>query len=421
MKGTLDRSIGRWDLAAVTINAVVGAGIFGLPSKTYQLAGPWSLLAFAACAVLVAAIALCFAEVGSRFSATGGPYVYAREAFGPLAGFEVGWLTWLARVTAFAANCNLLVDYTGFFWPAVAAGAGRAVFLTLTVASLMSLNIRGVRKAALASNIATVGKLAALGVFIAAGLFFIDPALFRAERPPQIASISSAMLLLLYAFTGFEMATIPSGEVRDPRRDLPVALLSAIAVIAVFYVLIQFVSIGTLPGLGLSERPLADAAQRFLGRAGGGLIAVGVVVSLAGNLNILVLSASRLPFAMAEQGDLPAWLAAVHPRFRTPHRAILVTAVCMLAVTVSGTFLYAVAVSAVVRLFLYGAVCLTLPVFRHRPAAPPAAFLAPAGPVLAGLAVATAGWLLFQSSWQAARDASIAAAAGLAIYLGRRL
>src|SRR5437667_5684467 len=166
------RGIRKWDLVAVAINAVIGAGIFGLPSKVFALIGSYSLIAFVACALVVTLIVLCFAEVGSRFDETGGPYLYAREAFGRTVAFEIGWLMWLARLTAFAANCNLLVSYLGYFWPAATGALWRAAIITLVVAVLTAINVFGVREAAVVRNCFTIGKLIPMLLFIVVGLFF---------------------------------------------------------------------------------------------------------------------------------------------------------------------------------------------------------------------------------------------------------
>ena len=413
------RGINRWDLVAVAINGIIGAGIFGLPSKVHALIGPYSLIAFAACALVVTLIVLCFAEVGSRYTETGGPYLYAREAFGPVAGFEVGWLMWLARLTAFAANCNLLVSYLGYFWPG--AGAWRAGVIVLVVAALTAVNVIGVRDAALVSNVSTVGKLLPIILFIAVGLFFIDPQNFSPTVQPGYGSFSTSVLLLIYAFTGFEMAVIPAGEVRDPRRNLPFAILTAIGVVALLYILIQLVSIGTLPELAASERPLADASERFLGAAGAAIISAGALVSIAGNLNVLILAGSRLPFAMSERGELPRILSSTHKRFRTPHAAILLTCAVMLALTLWSTFTQAVTLSAIVRLLAYGATCAALPVLRRKSDAPPALFKAPFGLFVSGAALLLSAWLLSNSKLTEARDTAIAATLGLLIYAAFRV
>src|SRR5215208_191824 len=220
----LIRGIRRWDLVAIAINGIIGAGIFGLPSKVFSLIGPYSLIAFIACAVVVALIILCFAEVSSRFDDTGGPYLYAREAFNPAVAFEVGWLIWLARVTAFAANCNLLINYLGYFFLPATTPLWRASIIVFVVVALALINLLGIRQAAIVSNAFTFGKLVPIIIFIAAGLFFLNPQAYKLGPSPTTGDFSKSVLLLVYAFTGFEMATIPAGEVRDPKRSLPRAL-----------------------------------------------------------------------------------------------------------------------------------------------------------------------------------------------------
>ena len=412
----LVRVIRRWDLVAIAINAIIGAGIFGLPSEVFARVGVYSLAAFFVCGVAVTLIILCFAEVSSRFSTTGGPYVYAREAFGPLVGFEVGWMMWIARLTAFAANCNLLVAYFAFFVPAARDGYWRAATIVVVVGALTVINLIGVKNATAVSNVLTVSKLAPLLLFVTAGSFFIDPAALTAGASITFGDFSVSVLLLVYAFTGFEMAAIPSGELRDPGRDLPRALLTAIAVVFVLYMAIQLVAIGTLPELASSPRPLADAAGRFLGPIGAALIAAGAVVSILGNLNVSMLVAPRLPFAMAERRELPRVLGRTHARFHTPHVAIVVTSALVLALTLSGTFVYAATISVLARLVSYATTCAALPVLRRAAGAPQAAFHVPGGPAIAIIALALVAWLVSHSTGRQARDAAIAAALGLAIY-----
>jgi basic amino acid/polyamine antiporter, APA family len=420
MAGTADkgliRSIARWDLVAVVLNGVIGAGIFGLPSKIFGLAGGFSIAAFIVCALCVIPMVLCFAEVGSRYAASGGPYLYAYEAYGPVTGFTVGWLVWMARLTSFSANCSLLPNYLDLLFPGAGSGLARVCIVTLVVGTLAVVNIIGVRVAANASNLFAAGKLAPLAVFVIAGLFFLDPARFSHAAVPTYRSFSQAVMLLVYAFTGFEMAVIPAGEVRQPHKNLPAALLIGMSVVVVVYVLIQVVCIGTLPGLATSQRPLGDAAARFLGTGGAVMVTAGIVISLAGNLNVLILAASRVMFAMAERGALPGVLAEVDPRYRTPVAAVVATTAVMLALTLSGTFLYLVTLSTIARLATYLITCSTLPVLRRKKGAPAPAFRLPAGTLVAVLGVALCGWLLSSSTLAAVRDACAAAAVGLAIY-----
>ncbi len=419
-EATLLRGIGRWDLVALTVNAVIGAGIFGLPSRVFALIGPYSLISFLVCSVVVALIVLCFAEVASRFDSTGGPYLYAREAFGPLVGFEVGWLVWLARLTAFAANCNLFLEYLSYFWPAAKSGWLRPAIITALVLFFAVVNIIGVRNAAVVSNLFTIGKLIPMLLFVGVGVFFLKPENFIAAEAPTVFSFSNSVLLLIYAFTGFEIALIPSGEIRNPQRNLPFALLTAISAIAALYILIQLVCIGTFAALGSSQRPLVDAAGQFLGQAGASLVTVGVLISIVGNLSVVLLAGSRLPFAMAAANDLPAWLAATHRRFRTPHISIMITSAIILVVTISGSFIYAVTISTIARLVAYMMSCAALPVLRRREQEIPAGFKVVWGPFLVGLALLLSVWLLAHSTWREARDAIIAASLGLIIYAVNR-
>ena len=414
------RGIRKWDLVAVTINGIIGAGIFGLPARAFALIGSYSLIAFVVCALVVTLIILCFAEVGSRFDATGGPYLYAREAFGPTVAFEVGWLIWLARLTAFAANCNLMVSYLAFFWPSANSPVPRALLITVIVISLTALNVFGVRQAANVSNVFTIGKLIPMLIFIAAGLFFLNSHAFVLGALPSTGAFSQSVLLLIYAFSGFEMAAIPAGEVRNPQKDLPRALLIATAVVAFTYILIQVVCIGTLPGLATSTKPLADAGQRFMGTAGAAIISVGAVISIAGNLNIVLLSGSRVPFAIAEQKQLPSVISRIHRRFFTPHVAILITAAVMLVLTLKSSFVAALTISAIARLVTYAVTCAALPVLRRRQGVPVAVFKVRGGPIIAVAALILSVWLLANSTLKEAYTALIAAAVGMAVYLGYR-
>jgi APA family basic amino acid/polyamine antiporter len=413
---SLTRSLRERDLVAITINAVIGAGIFGLPGKLYALVGPYSLLACVVCAIFVSLVVLCFAEVGSRFRDTGGPYLYARATFGPAVGFQVGWLMWLARVSAFAANSNLLLSYLGGFGAPVQEGLGRSLFITVLVVCLASINVLGIRNAAIVNHAFTIGKLAPIAIFVAVGLFAIVPSRLALGPLPSPASFSTAVLLLVYALTGFEMAAVPGGEMREPQKSLPRALLTAISMIALIYVLIQAVCIGVLPELGVSARPLADASQSFMGTAGSKFIVLGIVVSILGNLHITMLAASRLPFAMAEQEQLPAVFGHTQRRFRSPDVAILATAVIMLAMALMGTFLGALTISTVARLFVYASTCAALPVLRARTSSPAAAFTVRGGIWIAAGALLACAWLLIHSPFGELKPLLVAVIVGLILY-----
>ena len=418
----LVRGIGRWDLTAIAINTIIGTGIFILPARVTGLIGDFSLLAFLACALIAGAIVLCFAEVSSRFDSTGGMYVYAREAFGPLVGFEVGWLYWVVRVATFAANCNAFLIYLGFFYPAANEGILRVAIISAVIVPMTLINLIGVKQSAWLTNIFTVGKIVPLLVFALAGIFFIDPQRFDFAEAPSYANFSQAVLLLIYAYVGFEAAVIPAGESKDPTRDLPFALLVSLAICTVLFVVIQAVAIGTLDGLAESKTPLAYAARTFLGSFGAAFVAVGALVSILGNLNGGFLAASRLPFAMAENRELPAVLSRTHSKFRTPWVSILATAGVIFVLTVYSSFFTAVTIATVTRLLVYATTCLSLPVFRRRSDVPEAKFKTRLGIPATILSLLLIGWLLTDDRVRSeGLPIVIAIAIGLLLYAGSRL
>jgi amino acid transporter len=421
MRTDLVRDLRRWDIVALLINGVIGAGIFGLPSKVFALASSYSLLAYIICAAVVILIILCFAEVSSRFTSTGGPYLYARRTFGPLIGFEVGWLLWLSRVTAFATVCNLFVLYVGFFWPDATADPWRPILITAAVLVLTIINLMGIRQAAMVSNLFAIGKLIPIVLFIGVGLFFVKFESFSLADAPSFNSLTTAVMLLVFAFSGFEVATINAGEVRDPRRDCPPAMFIAMTSVVVIYLLIQFVCIGTLPGLADSERPLADAASTFAGATGASIIVLGALISMSGTLNAALLGCTRLPFALAEQGQMPQLFAATHPRFHTPYVSILISSAVILVVTLAHSFMTALTINTITKLLTYAIVCLSLPILRKRGDVEEAKFRVRGGVAVSVLALLLCVWLLSSVSWGEGRDVAIALAAGMVLYLVYRI
>jgi len=421
----LVRGISRWDLTAIAINTIIGTGIFLLPARVAGLIGNYSLFAFIACALIVALIVVCFAEVSSRFESTGGMYLYAREAFGSAVGFEVGWLYWIVRVTTFATNCNALLLYLGFFepygFPSVKEGFWKYAIVSAVVLVISVVNIIGVRESTWLTNIFTVGKLIPLFVFALVGMFFIDGANFTFGETPPAGKFAESVLVLIYAFAGFEAAVIPAGETKDPQKNMPFALLTALAFVAVLFILIQIVAIGTLPGLATSARPLADAAGNFLGNFGASFIIAGALISVLGNLNGGFLPTSRIPFAMAEQKELPQILAKTHSKFKTPYVSIIVTSLVIFVFTIQTSFVSALTMAVITRLLVYAATCASLPVFRSRKDAPAAKYKAPFGVAAAVLSLLLIGWLLTRVDYKnEGLVMLIMAAVGLVIYYAYR-
>jgi len=383
------RAIGRWSLAALMVNSIIGSGIFGLPSVLAGFVGAASPLVMLLGGVCTGVIMACFAEVASQFTSTGGPYLYARVTFGRFVGIQMGWMLWLAQLTAPAANANLFVLYLGEFWPHAKQTIPRFLILSLLVWGLAAVNLRGVRAGARVSNVLTAAKLLPLVVIIGVGTVFLLSR-GRALSLPFLAvgavSWMEVMLRAVFAYGGFETALTPMAEARNPRRDAAFAVFTALLTCTVVYTLVQWVAVGTVPDLAHSERPLADAARALMGRAGAGLITVGALVSFYGYLSAKVLAVPRITFALAERGDFPSFFAAVHPRFRTPYVSILIFALLTWLLALAGSFAWNLTLSSVARLFYYGVTCAALPVLRRKqPGA--ALFRLPAGPVFAVIGV----------------------------------
>jgi len=385
-KPRLVRALGRWDLTALVINSILGSGIFGLPVMLIVLLHGASSLAYLIAGAGIAVIVVCFAEVSSRFTETGGPYLYAREAFGPFVGLQVGWIAWLVRVTSAGANANLFALYLAELWPPASTPAGRVLVLTLLILVLAYINYRGVKQGAWASDALALAKLLPLAFFVLVGLFFVRGEAFSLTTTAGWDKWSQAILLLVFAFGGFEASLLPAGEARDPKRDFPVALLMGLAVITVFYLSIHVVVQGTLPAGTETERPLAAAANQFLGAWGGQFMALAAMLSVYGYFSGALLSAPRLTFALGERGDFPAFFAAVHPRYHTPHVSLWLFALLSWGLALYGSFQWNAMLSAVARLLTYATVCAALLLFRRRESTP-SAFVAPAGTLLAILGI----------------------------------
>lgn len=377
----LVRAIGRWSMVALVVNSVIGSGIFGLPSQLAGLIGKHSPLAVLLAGAVIGVIMCCFAEVASYFTEAGGPYLYARVAFGPLMGIEMGWMLWLSQLSAPAANANLFVIYLAEFWARANDPVPRFLILTLLVGILATINYRGVRSGTQVSNLFTGAKLVPLGIVIIAGVVYMvtgHPMAAASAPTPGIRAWLKTILLLVFAYGGFESALTPMSEARDPQRDAAFGLLAALVICTLIYTSIQWVSVGVLPNASSSGRPLADVARLAIGEAGALIVTVGALISFYGYLSAKIIGVPRVTYALAEEGDFPKIFAAVHARYRTPYFSILVFAVLTWVLALVGNFEWNLTLSAVARLVYYGVGCAALPVLRkQRPRS--ALFRLPAG------------------------------------------
>jgi basic amino acid/polyamine antiporter, APA family len=352
------------------VNSIIGGSIFGLPSLLAAKVGSLSPLSYIGAGAGMLIIAGCVAEVSSRYEETGGLYLYARDAFGRFVGLLVAWLTWLTRIAAPAAVANLFCVYLAQFFPAVGLQMGRLLVLIVLIGQLTYFNYVGVRTGKHVSDAFTAAKVGFLLLFVVTGLgvLLLHPEIRVPSSVPPLSAKAwfDTILLLVFAYGGFEGALFVGGETTNPKRDTPIALLRALVVVCVIYTAVQFVAVSTLPSPATSSRPLSDAAQRFLGPLGASAIGLGALVSSYGYLSANLLHAPRVTFAMAEQGDFPSFFGAVHRRYHTPFLSILVYAAALFIFSVLGNFHWNAVLSAVSRLGIYGVMALAVPVLRNR-------------------------------------------------------
>jgi len=416
---TLLRALGRWDLTSIGVNQVIGGAVFAVPATLAATAGAWSPWLVIVVGIASLLIAMTFAEVASRFESTGGPYLYARAAFGRFAAFEVGWMSWLTRVASWASVVQIFIASIGFYWPAARSGLPRAALVSTVVGLITAINYRGIRQSSLAVNLFTAGKLTPLLIFIVVGLWYVDPSRLSISAPPSVAAFLPAGLTLVYAFGGYENIPVQAGEARDPRRGMPFALIATLIIVTAVFTLVQIVALGTLPTLATSSTPLADASAVFLGAGGAALMTVGAVISTGGNNLGGSLAGSRLLFALAEQRDLPPIFARIHPRFRTPGPAVLATSAVTLGLALTGTFAVLAQVSAISRIIVYLTTCaatLRLRDARFRPVVAEALFVTPLGAVVPVAAMLAALVILAGATWLNLLAGAVALVVGAVIY-----
>ncbi|MBB6367218.1 APC family permease [Xanthomonas protegens] len=415
----LVRAVSRWQIVGLSINDVIGSGIYLLPAATAALLGPLSLWAVLLAGVAVALLVLCYAQAASYFDEPGGSYLYAREAFGRFAGFEIGWMIWLTRISSAAALSNGLADAVVRFWPAAAGGGARLGIVVGSLGLLTAINVIGVKSAARTGVALVIGKLVPLLLFVAIGVFYVDWSWAFSGKTPDprdVGNLGEAALLLLFAYAGFENIPAAAGEYRNPRRDVPFALITMIVTVTLIYAAVQVVAQGTLPNVAQSATPLADAASGFGGEALALILTVGATISILGTTSNTVMLGPRFLFALAKDGYGPAFLARVHPRFRTPAAAILLQGVLSLALALSGSFVQLALLSMVTRLFAYIGTAAAVLVLARRYRDRPGALRLPGGPLIPLAALLLALALLLSASWQNLAAAGVALLVGALFY-----
>ncbi|HEV7243014.1 MAG TPA: APC family permease [Thermoanaerobaculia bacterium] len=350
----LVRTVGFWGLVAMCINAVVGSGVFLLPHQSFKLLGPFSLWAPLLFAIPVFILALCFAEAASHFTEPGGSYLYAKTAFGDFIGFETGFMNWIARVTSLASLSNGFVVALALLAPGLNEGWPRAAVITASVLILFAIHFLGVKYGAASIYVFTLGKLVPLVGFIILALI-----VWKTNPLPQSFTIPTgdvkwgeAALFMLFAYAGFENLGVPAGEYKNPRKDLPWALLVGILIIATLYALVQLGAMSALPDLSKTETPIASAAAEIIGPIGAIIVTLGALMSMAGTNSGTMFEGSRMLYALS-LGRRMGPISYVHPTFRTPSVALVIHASVALVLALAGSFEKLALVSALARVTTY--------------------------------------------------------------------
>jgi amino acid transporter len=419
----LIRGIGVPALTANIVSSTIGAGIFVIPATVAGGLGSAAPLAFVCCAIAMVLFVTCFAIAGSRVSLTGGLYAYVEVAFGRYVGFLAGMLYFLTALGAVAGVVNVLANSIALVVPVLGGPIMRIIVMLVVYGSLVLINIRGVREGAGAVTVITVAKLLPLLLFIGAGIFFIHAPNLSWGGWPGSRSLGDAVVLLMFAFVGIEVALIPSGEVKNPARTVPRSAYLALMVTTIIYILIQIVAQGTL-GADLSnypDAPLAESAAKFLGNLGRIVLLAGATISAFGFVTSDILSSPRMIFAFGRDGALPEFFAHVHPRFRSPDVAIITYAALAFALSVSGTFERLAVLSNVAVLLMYMLCCASCWVLLQRDVRSDGEpFNFPGMKIVPALAIAAIIWILAHATmWEFAVNGIVLAIASVFYFIRR--
>lgn len=397
----VSNKLGLMSIILLGVNAIIGTGIFLLPGKAAALVGVNSLGVIVFDALLVMSIALCFAEMGGMFNKNGGPYVYAKEAFGNFVGFEVGFMKWAISIIAWSAMAVGFATALGAVWAPASTTMGKNIIATVIIVGLGIMNIMGVKISKIINNIVTIGKLLPLIFFILVGIFYVQGVNFAPMESVDgmtQASFGAAALLIFYAFTGFESIAVAAEDMDNPKKNVPKAITLVLIFVSIFYILIQAICIGILgEALVVSKTPVADAANVFMGPLAKAIVTAGTLISIGGINVASSFLAPRSGVAMADDGLIPKFISKRNKK-DAPYVAVIVTVVFAVLISWTGGFEKLAAISVVSRFAQYLPTCLAVIIFRRNRPEMPRTFRVPFGPVIPIIAVVVSLWLLSQSS-----------------------
>ncbi|HEY0626490.1 MAG TPA: APC family permease [Allosphingosinicella sp.] len=412
----LRRDIGFWGSAFLAFNGVVGAGIFALPETLYAQFGTFSPWLFPLFGGLILLIAVPFGKVAAHYPTSGGPVLYAAP-YGPIVSFQAGWLYYVARVTALAANANVFMTYAASLWPAVGEGIGRAIGIAALCALLAFINIVGVKRAIRTLDALTLLKATPLIFMALWGIILsVGSVSFPSSLPP-LSEVEVAALLTLYAFVGFENSVVPAGETANPQRTIPRGIVLTLLATVTLYFIVQLAYVGVMtPGAG-GDAPLVTFGSVVAGPVGALLLTAAALFSIGGNLFATTTSTSRVTFALARDGMLPRWFSRVNESYQTPANSIIFIGAVGALLAISGSFVWLAVVSTLSRLFVYGITISRLPSLRREQGRAAHLF----AHLWAGAGLIVCIWAALQSEWPAWRMLLVLTGVGLLLYaLARR-
>ncbi len=412
------RAVSRWEIVGLSINDVIGSGIYLLPAAAAALLGVWSIGAILVAGIAVALLVACFAEASSYFDEAGGAYIYTREAFGDFIGFEVGWMTWVARIASVAALAAGVVLALSALWPALESGRDRQLLIILLLAFLTWINVIGVKEGARFAVGLTIAKILPLLIFIGVGLFAVDWGTFSNLDIPTTGRLGEAALLLLFAYAGFENSPCCAGEYKNPKRDVPFAILTMIVVVTSIYVLVQTVAVGVNPNLASAESPLADSAALFL-VGGAMLMTIAAIISITGNMSNTILIGPRYLFALSKDGYGPSIMSNIHSKYRTPAAAIITQSAIALILALTGSFVQLAMLSIIARMTTYIGTAAAVPILRKKFGESEHAFRLPGGYTIPMLALGICAVLLASTTWFNLIAGAVGLLVGVVIYYFR--
>jgi APA family basic amino acid/polyamine antiporter len=406
----LQRKLTLFDVTNLVVGAIIGADIYVASSFGAQYLGPFSLVVWVVAGVIAIVIALCFAMCAGLVPKVGGPYAYAKEAFGPFSGFVVGWSLWFAELISLAVFPLAFTQYLSFFFPILGSDQILQVLTKILFVMFLAVtNVVGVKAAGRVNDVLTIAKLAPLVFFVVAGIAWVafNPASAALNFAPPVApfgfgSFGTVLVLIFWAYAGFEISTIPAEEISKPEKTIPKAIVLGITIVIVFYLTTNAVLFGVRNWslLATDTAPLASAGDSIfsssvlLALVGGGIVGIGALISVAGSNESGMLGTSRLGYALAADGLFPKVFARLHRKFGTPFLSIIIQSVIAVVAAIIGNLGQLIAVSVFFLAVAYLATCASVFVFRRRRLVP--AFRLSGGPIIPALGILFSVFLISQ-------------------------